>query len=193
MSNLISLFRRDSVDDFESLMAPHIERLYRLAYRFCGEAQAAEDLVQDLLLKLYPRYQELKQVEALSPWLARSLYHHFVDTTRRDKRSPLHGALEEEVLEGMAAGGSSPEEDTDSSLLQQRLEHALDQLSPEQRSLVSLHDIEGYTLQELETMLDTPIGTLKSRLHRSRKQLRDLLQMEPFSPDERVTYQRTGK
>jgi len=193
MNKLISLFQRRSADDFEQLISPHIERLYRLAYRFCGEVQAAEDLLQDLLVKLYPQRQELGRVEQLSPWLARSLYNHFIDSHRREQRTPFHDAVDDGILVTMPTNTFNPEHELERSDLQQQLQVALSQLGPEQRALVSLHDIEGYTLQELETMLDTPLGTLKSRLHRSRKQLRDSLQMEPFSPEERVNCQRTGK
>lgn len=193
MSKLVSFFRRPAGDDFEALVTPHIERLYRLAYRFCGAEQPAEDLVQDLLLKLYPRRHELAQIDELSPWLARSLYNHFIDTTRRDRRTPLHDALDDSVLASMPVNMPTPEEDAENRCMQQQLLHAMDGLGPMQRALVSLHDIEGYTLHELETMLETPIGTLKSRLHRSRKQLRDALQMEPFDLSQRVNRQRTGK
>jgi len=193
MSKLISLFQRRGADDFEQLLAPHIERLYRLAYRFCGEVQAAEDLLQDLLLKLYPRHRELRRIEQLSPWLARSLYNHFVDTRRREQRTPFYDAVDDGVLVSVPATSFSPEQESEQDDLQRQLLQAMDLLGPEQRALVSMHDIEGYTLQELESILDTPIGTLKSRLHRSRKQLRESVQREPFSPLQRVNSQRTGK
>lgn len=192
MSKLISLFRRTSADGFESLIAPYIERLYRLAYRFCGEVSCAEDLVQDLLLKLYPRVAELARLEEPGPWLSRALYNHFIDTTRREKRTPFHEAVNDQVLVRMPGTDATPEQELEQDHLQRQLLQAMAALRPEQRALVSLHDIEGYTLLELETMLGTPLGTLKSRLHRSRKQLRESLQTEPFSADERVKSQRTG-
>jgi RNA polymerase sigma factor (sigma-70 family) len=191
MAKITSLFRHDSADDFERLLSPHIERLFRLAYRYCGEVAQAEDLVQDLLLKLYPKRKELCQIEALSPWLARSLYNHFIDTTRKGQRSPLTGAVSEEVLHSLPSGDSQPEQELERSDLQCQLEHAMTRLSPEQRALISLHDIEGYTLHELETMLETPIGTLKSRLHRGRLQLRNALQVEPLPETGRVDMRRT--
>lgn len=191
MSKLITLFQQRGADDFEQLVAPHIERLYRLAYRFCGEVQAAEDLLQDLLLKLYPRRRELRRIEQLSPWLARSLYNHFIDTRRREQRTPFHGAVGDEVLADFPMQGLGPEQESEQGDLQRQLIQAMARLSPEQRALVSMHDIEGYTLQELENVLATPIGTLKSRLHRSRKQLREHVQLEPFSPYERANSQRT--
>lgn len=193
MNKLVSLFRRSSVDDFECLIAPHIERLFRLAYRFCGSVQPAEDLVQDLLLKLYPRRHELAGIDELSPWLARALYNHFIDTTRKEGRTPFHHATDDAVLVTMPSDSATPEQEAENGNLQQQLSAALAQLAPEQRALVSMHDIEGYTLNELESMLDVPLGTLKSRLHRSRKQLRDAIQVEPFSTDLRVSFQKTGK
>lgn len=193
MSMLISLFRRGSADDFEGVVAPHIERLYRHAYRYCGSVAAAEDLVQELLLKLYPRRAELVRIEEPGPWLSRALYNHFVDTTRREKRTPFHTAVSDETLATMHSAEACPEQAFERESLQHSLSTALAGLGPEQRALVSLHDIEGYTLAELETVLDTPIGTLKSRLHRSRQQLRQSLQREPFSPVERVNSQRTGE
>jgi len=193
MATILSFFRRETGNEFENLIAPHIERLFRLAYRYCGEVQKAEDLVQDLLLKLYPRRQELHQIDALGPWLARSLYNHFIDTTRREQRSPLHASVSDEVLSIIPSGGDEPEQELARSDMQRQLEKAMQRLSPEQRALVSLHDIEGYTLQELETMLETPIGTLKSRLHRSRQYLRNALEQEPITSDERVGSQRVDE
>lgn len=192
MANITSLFRRDAADEFERLLAPHIERMFRLAYRYCGEMQLAEDLVQDLLLKLYPKRKELHAIEALGPWLARSLYNHFIDTTRRGQRSPLHGAVSDDVLHNYSGSEGEPEAELERSDIQRQLERAMTRLSPEQRALISLHDIEGYTLQELEGMLDTPIGTLKSRLHRGRLQLRNALG-EPLAPSGRFEGQRVKK
>ncbi|MHB8745347.1 MAG: DUF423 domain-containing protein [Gammaproteobacteria bacterium] len=68
---------------FENLLRPHLEHLYRVAYRFAGNVCDAEDLVQDLLVKLYPKLSELTAVEQLRPWLARALYYHAIDKRRR--------------------------------------------------------------------------------------------------------------
>ena len=193
MVTLSSLFRKRSIDNFETLLAPHVTRLYRLAYRFSGTSHDAEDLVQELLIKLYPRYQELLEVDDLSPWLSRTLYHLFIDETRRNKRNPLHDALEEEELMEHVSHQQEPHQALENRQLQQQLQRALATLNPDQRALVSLHDMEGYTLQEIEHLIHTPLGTLKSRLHRARQQLREHLAMEPFFENERVSLQRTMK
>lgn len=188
MATIVQLFRRRHPDSFEVLLAPHIEHLYRLAYRFTGQRDEAEDLVQDLLLKLYPRRHELEHIEALRPWLARTLYHHFIDTVRRAGRSPLTDSTSDTaILEELEDSAATPEQEVETLQLQRRLTDAMAALNPDQRAIVSLHDVEGYTLQELQTLLDTPIGTLKSRLHRARARLRELLEMEPFSEQRRLS------
>ncbi len=193
MGTIIQLFSRNNQRGFEALLAPHVEYLYRLAYRFTGQRADAEDLVQDLLVKLYPRRAELEHIEQLRPWLTRTLYHHFIDQVRRSERNPLHNALDiVPELDGGVGADPMSAGATESGVLQRQIATALAKLNPDQRVVVSLHDMEGYTLQELQAMLDTPIGTLKSRLHRARAALRETLRMEPLSPPERYTGERTS-
>lgn len=181
---------RPAAPDFQQLLRPHVDFLYRLACRFTGRAADAEDLVQDTLIKLLPHTDEMREIEQLRPWLARVLYRQFVDFVRRRGRSPLDAAPGDDSggdpLGQLAAAEDGPEESLDRSLRQEHLVHALEQLAPEQRAVLALHDIEGYRLEELETMLETPLGTLKSRLHRARRRLRALLPVEPFTGRERV-------
>jgi RNA polymerase sigma-70 factor (ECF subfamily) len=186
-------FRRNrpAASDFEKILRPHVEYLYRLAWRFTGSVVDAEDLVQEVLLKLFPRTRELAAIEQLRPWLARVLYRQYVDLVRQRTRSPIiQPATETEEdgdpLDAFAAIEDGPEERAERSRLDERILHALSRLNPEQRAVIILHDIEGYSLVDLETMLDAPLGTLKSRLHRARQRLRKFLKMEPFSASERV-------
>jgi len=177
--------------NFEDLMRPEVDYLYRLAWRFTGSVADAEDLVQDVLIKLFPRTGELLDIERLRPWLARVLYRQFIDSVRRQARSPIvelaQGAEpEDNPLDALSTPNDGPEDHAERSGLRERLLRALDRLNAEQRAVVTMHDVEGYSLEELETMLETPLGTLKSRLHRARQRLRALLPMEPFSSGERV-------
>ena len=170
-----SLFKkRPDPDAFERLVMPHMEQLYRLAQRYTGDAADAEDLIQDLLIKLFPRTEELEKVGQLRPWLAKSLYYLYVDRYRAAKRSPIefgHDHDPETYSDTDHAGELSPRrQDTIRDL-----QAAIDTLEEEHRILILMHDVEAYTLAELETILETPIGTLKSRLHRSRAKLRKLL------------------
>ena len=182
---------RPAESNFEDLLRPQVEYLYRLAWRFTGSVADAEDLVQDVLTKLFPRTQELLEIERLRPWLARVLYNQYVDSVRQRSRSPIVELVagvegEENPLDALPAAKDGPEAEAERTGQRERILRALDRLNPEQRAVVAMHDVEGYSLEELETMLETPLGTLKSRLHRARQRLRALLPMEPFSVGERV-------
>ncbi len=179
-------FRRRDADDFEQRVGPHVDGLYRLAYRLTGNRHDAEDLVQELLVRLMDRRRQLREVEDLRPWLARSLYNLYIDTLRSHKRTPfaqLDGEGEEHLAQLPDQHATEPDD------LDRPLQAALDRLNEQQRSLILFHDVEGYTLMELSQILAQPIGTLKSRLHRARARLRDYLReqnVEPFSAGRRV-------
>jgi RNA polymerase sigma factor (sigma-70 family) len=167
---------------FEALVRPHLKPLYRVAYRMTGRHEDAEDLIQELLTKLYPRREELIGVDRLRPWLIRVMYRLFIDNHRRQSRSPVHLAVDSgadpemaDPIDNIPAQDGDPETATDEATSTRLLLLAVDLLSEDHRSVLSLHDIEGYTLEEMQIMLDCPIGTLKSRLHRARARLRTLL------------------
>jgi len=173
--------KRDNA--FEVLIRPHLQPLYRVAYRLTGRREDAEDLIQELLMKLYPRHREIEAIERLRPWLLRVMYCQFIDNHRRHSRSPLHLASDStttasDPLEYLAAADGDPEADAEQAAQNRELLTAIARLSEDHRIVLSLHDIEGYTLEEIQTTLDCPIGTLKSRLHRARARLRELLGRE---------------
>ena len=170
----------DQRASFESLLKPHLERLYRLAYRLAGERAEAEDLFQDVLTRIYPRIGELIDIDDRGAWLCRILYNHFIDNRRRYARQRLvalsEGSLPQgrgiEELPGTEPGPAVQAERRDNIM---RLDRALRQLSDEHRLVVLLHDAEGYKLIEIQALTGTPVGTLKSRLHRARARLREIL------------------
>jgi len=179
---------------FEEIVRPHINALYQTAYRFCGNKADAEDLIQDLLLKLYPKYDELVLIENLKPWMSRVLYHLYIDKIRKNERRPdvVNDIDPDTILDGYLDDNTTPESELDKLLIQKKIVSAMQRLNADQKALVVLHDIEEYTLPELSKMLDTPVGTLKSRLHRARSSLRETLQnraksTEPFTEIKRVS------
>lgn len=183
----------DAAAEFDRLLRQHIPAFYRCAHRWTGTADRAEDLVQELLVRLYPRLAELREVDRPRPWAMRVMYRIFVDQLRRERSSPVQFGME-------VAGNSPSDEDevelADDSeepgrLVEQQLTHerilsAWAQLGEEHRVLLSMHDIEGYTLVELSTIVAAPLGTLKSRLHRARARMRELLATERISDFDRV-------
>lgn len=183
--------RSKQTDRFEILLRPYIPYLYQLAWRFTRSQADAEDLVQDLMLKLYPRQDELEKIENLRAWLAKVLYRQYVDQLRLKSRTPVdlvNTELEEDEEQEFPIS-NQPEQEQAQLMVQ--IERLLPQLNDDQRVLLILHDVEGYTFNEIQAMTDTPVGTLKSRLNRARKKLRDL--MEPFSSNQRVTQVKGSK
>jgi RNA polymerase sigma-70 factor (ECF subfamily) len=170
-------------DAFEKAVEPHIQALYRLAWRWCGNPEEAEDLLQETLCKLYPKREQLQNLEQLRPWLVRVMYHTFVDETRRRRLRPLplsalelpEDATDEQALHPLTEPADEPESMTEKSLTVERLHQALQQLPEPQRALLILHDVEGYQLSELAILLEVPTGTLKARLHRGRERLRAII------------------
>jgi RNA polymerase sigma factor (sigma-70 family) len=180
--------QRSKQAQFDQLVKPHLKKLYQLAYRFTGNPTDAEDMVQDVMLKLYPKVDELAQIEKPGPWLARILYRHNIDAYRKKQRSALDQSDNDDSYNELENKHAQPAEVTESTQTQAALTHALNQLTAEQKDLIILHDVEGYTLVEIKQILDTPIGTLKSRLSRSRTKLREMLAgMEPSDETQRVS------
>jgi RNA polymerase sigma factor (sigma-70 family) len=178
--------------EFERLLRPHVPALYRSAYRWTGAVDRAEDLVQQLLVRLFPRLAELRALEQVRPWALRVMYRIFVDELRRTRASPVQfgadatddGAGVED--EAWLDPGPEPAELVEQQLTQERLLRAWEQLGEEHRAVLSMHDIEDYTLPELAQIMDIPLGTLKSRLHRARARLRALLAEERIIAADRV-------
>ena len=181
--------------EFERLLREHVPALYRSAYRWTGVVDRAEDLVQQLLVRLYPRLAELRKLDQVRPWALRVMYRIFVDQLRRERSSPVQFGAEPDATDTDLPGGEDeawldpgpgPAEVVEQQLTQERLLRAWEQLGEEHRMVLSMHDIEDYTLPELARIMDIPLGTLKSRLHRARARLRELLAEERMLAADRV-------
>jgi len=188
--------RPRGLPSFEQLVEPYLQRLYRLAYRFTGQVADAEDLLQDVLAKLYERRDELSSIEDLGPWLSRVLYNQFVDRQRQyaRKRLRLVGAVgagdgaPDDFLGNLESPEPGPAAAAEQAIDITCLGKALEALSLEQRTVLLMHDAEGYKLVEIQRITGIPVGTLKSRLHRARARVRALLEeMEPFGAERRVS------
>jgi RNA polymerase sigma-70 factor (ECF subfamily) len=163
---------------FERIVQPHFDRLYRLAWRLTGSKAEAEDLFQELLLKAFGKLDDLVTIEEPGSWLSRVMYNLFVDERRRFAKQRMQtvaeGSLPGDGLAGLAGGNDPVHENLRLEKLK-RLDTALAQLSDEHRQIVLLHDTEGYKLAEIQDLTGAPIGTIKSRLHRARARLREIL------------------
>lgn len=179
---------RSQAKEFDRLVKPHLRMLYRFACRLTGNPDDAEDLVQDVMLKLYPKTQELKEVEDLRPWLNRVLYRRFVDWSRREKRRHEQafadlGSDEDHnaFLDRFSGEGLGPLADMENDRARTMIYAALDELAPDQRALIIMYDVEGWLQDDIAEVLDVAPGTIKSRLSRCRARLREIMlaKMEP--------------
>jgi RNA polymerase sigma-70 factor (ECF subfamily) len=172
-------------EQFDLLMRGHVRPLYRYAYRWTGDVDQAQDLVQETLTRLFAEMPRLREVEQPRTWAARVMYRIFVDWLRRAKKSPVEfvgrsGATacvlddESEVIEG-ADDSADPAVLAEQALLHDRIAAAWNRLHEQHRVVLSLHEIEGYSLEEVASIIEAPLGTAKSRLHRARSHLRELL------------------
>ncbi len=167
---------------FDQAVRPHLERLYRLAFRLTGQRADAEDLLQDVLTSLFERHAELTSIKDLAPWLGRVLYNRFVDSARRlrkrrwgDPGRERVVLLDDAMLDRLATDEPGPETRAAIQAEMSRLQSALDALGVEHRVVVLLHDAEGYSIEEIQAVTGVAAGTVKSRLHRARARLRELL------------------
>jgi RNA polymerase sigma-70 factor (ECF subfamily) len=160
--------------------------MYRFAFRLAGQQQDAEDLVQDVVVKLYPRLEELEGIEQLRPWLNRVLYRHFIDQVRRLGRRadrPVSDVAEPErqatFLDSYAADVPELAEQISSERLKPVMDSVIQELSPDMRTLMLLHDVDGWSQEDIAGVLEIPVGTVKSRVHRCRASLKKKLLERP--------------
>ena len=171
--------------EFDLLLRGHVRPLYRYAYRWTGDVDQAEDLVQETLTRVYLELPRLREIEQLRPWVARVMYRIFVDWLRRANRSPVvfvgRSGATGEFPEGeddddqAADEGWNPETLTERAFERERIEAAWGHLQKPHRVVLSLHEIEGYSLEEVAQIIEVPLGTAKSRVNRARNRLRALL------------------
>jgi RNA polymerase sigma-70 factor, ECF subfamily len=167
---------------FEEVFAEHLDALYRTALRLCrGHEADAEDLLQEAALRAFDGYGRLRDPSAGRAWLFTILGRTHLNRVRSSRRRPETASadLDESSFEAALAEWSpmpSPAEMVEARQLGEQLTRALDQLAPEQRAVVLLVDVEGFTQRDVAGMLEVPEGTVASRLFRARRQLRTTLE-----------------
>jgi len=157
---------------WEQVVREHSARVYRLAYRLSGNAQDAEDLTQDTFIRVF-RSLASYQPGTFEGWLHRITTNLFLDMVRRRQRIRFD-ALPDDT-EKLAGSAPSPEQVYTDTHLDPQIQAALAALQPEFRAAVVLCDIEGLTYEEIAATLGIKLGTVRSRIHRGRVQLREAL------------------
>ena len=159
---------------WEELVRDHSPRVFRLAYRLTGNRPDAEDLTQDVFVRVFRSLHRF-QPGTFEGWLHRITTNLFLDGARRRQKIRFDG-LAEGSAERLASAWPTPSEQLADADLDHDVAAALAALPPEFRAAVVLCDIEGLSYEEISGVLDVKIGTVRSRIHRGRAQLRAALE-----------------
>ena len=159
---------------WEDVVRDHSARVYRLAYRLTGNTHDAEDLTQEVFVRVF------RSLATYSPgtfegWLHRITTNLFLDMARRRQRIRFEG-LGEETTARLSGAEPTPAQVFDDRHLDGDVQAALKALPPEYRAAVILCDIEGLSYEEIADTLGIKLGTVRSRIHRGRAQLREALE-----------------
>jgi RNA polymerase sigma-70 factor, ECF subfamily len=158
---------------WEEIVRVHSARVYRLAYRLTGNLQDAEDLTQEVFVRVFrslPQYTP----GTFEGWLHRITTNLFLDMARRRQRIRFEG-LADDAAQRLHGPGPTPAQAFEDRYLDQDVYAALAALPPEFRAAVVLCDIEGMSYEEIAAALGVKLGTVRSRIHRGRAQLRAAL------------------
>ncbi|MGH8822887.1 MAG: RNA polymerase sigma factor SigE [Jiangellaceae bacterium] len=166
---------------WDEVVREHSGRVYRLAYRLTGNSHDAEDLTQDVFVRVF------RSLSSYTPgtfegWLHRITTNLFLDGVRRKQRIRFD-ALPDDAADRLSGREPPPDRVFDDRMLDADIQAALDALAPDFRAAVVLCDIEGLSYEEIAATLDIKLGTVRSRIHRGRAQLRAALEHRAPRPE----------
>jgi RNA polymerase sigma-70 factor (ECF subfamily) len=179
---LIHDAQHGNLEAFNSLVLAYQDALYNTALRILGDEELAEDAVQEAFLSAFRALNSYRG-GSFRAWLLRTVTNACYDELRRKKRRPTT-PLEPETADGdevesprwLTDPHASPEESLDQAELEHAIQHCLENLPTDFRTVVVLADIQGLDYSEIAEVVKTPLGTIKSRLARARLRLRECLQ-----------------
>ncbi|MBI1269631.1 sigma-70 family RNA polymerase sigma factor [bacterium] len=188
---------------FKSLVRRYQNRIYNAAYRMLGNKEEAEEVVQDTFIKMHQSLDKFRNQASFAAWLFRISHNVSIDRLRARRRknksgfvlfsfnplSTLGGDGDEErggVVQQVADERPDPQQEIDLSEESKVIEQSLRLLPENQRAVLILHDIEGFSYQDIAEIIGANIGTVRSRLHYGRQKLKELLMPYYFDTKTKV-------
>jgi RNA polymerase sigma-70 factor, ECF subfamily len=171
---------RQKHGEFQKEAIPHMDILYNYALRLTGNPEDANDLLQETFLKAYRFWDKFESGTNCRAWLFRIMRNSYINRYRKAVKTPELVDYDEikefyNTIREQSSDANDLSERLYGQLLDDEIAGALTELPEEFRTVVILCDIEGFTYEEAAEFVDCPIGTIRSRLHRGRKLLRDRL------------------
>ncbi len=180
-------------EDFEEEIIPHLDAMYNFALRLTSDPNDAEDLVQDTIVKAFRFFSSYEKGTNAKAWLFRILKNSYINNYRKKSKQPNQVDYDEvssfyETIRADRTDTSDLEDRMFRELIDDDISNALEELPEDFRTVVLLCDVEGFTYEEIANMLDVPIGTIRSRLHRGRNllkaQLMEYAQKRGYQPED---------
>lgn len=167
---------KGDVQAFEELMQSHESRIYAIALRMMGNREDAQDCAQEAMVRIYRAMGSFKGQSALATWIYRITMNTCLDELRRRKARKVT-SLDSLVDNGWSPTdtGDTPEEHGLRVEKQNALNRAIQSLPDDMRAAIILRDVKGYSYDEIASILDANVGTIKSRISRGREKLREIL------------------
>jgi RNA polymerase sigma-70 factor (ECF subfamily) len=173
-ADCVRRIQHGEVDAFEVLVRRHEKTIFNLVYRMLGDYDDAIEVSQEVFLSAYRAIGQFRGDANFSTWLYRIALNH-VTTRRRSNNSRQHRTAPIEDMELIRDSQPGPAETLEKKEMQERVQLALNKLSPEDAAVILLRDLQDVPYDEVARLLEIPVGTVKSRLHRARQALKSLL------------------
>jgi len=181
---LVEGFRKGTPGSFEAIVRAHQDRVYSFCARMLSDREDALDAAQEVFLSAWRNLAEFRGEAALSTWLLRIAANRCLNRIRRRKSlsereapwpEPSGGAEEGIIFQPAGGEADRPDRLAETCEMREILTEALSHLDPGSRWMVLLSDVEGFSYEEIASLAEVPVGTVKSRLHRARMAMRRLL------------------
>lgn len=175
MAEILTI-RPKNYTEFNSLVLPFQDALYNFALKMTKDEDDAKDLLQETLLKAYRFFDKFEKGTNIKAWLFMILKNTYINMYRKSSRTPIQVDYEDvqnfyENIKANEVSMTHYEEDAFSKTMDDEVTKAISSLQEDYRTVIILSDIEGYSYEEIAEFIDTPVGTVRSRLHRARKML----------------------